>query len=68
MSKIKDLFYICHYCIDYKTSNRKDMVKHVNRKNICKCNNPINSYEDSKELTLSFWYIKFNKKWLFIYN
>ncbi len=53
MLKIKELFYICHYCVDYKTSNRKDMVKHFNRKNICKCNNPINSYEDSKELTLS---------------
>ncbi len=53
MSQIKELFYICHYCIDYKTSNRKDMVKHFNRKNICKCNNPINSYDDSKELTLS---------------
>ncbi len=51
--KCKELYYICHYCVDYKTQNRKDMVKHVNRKINCKCNNPILSYEDAKLLTLS---------------
>ena len=57
----KDLLYICHYCIDYKTPNRKDMVRHFNRKNICKCNNPLNSYNDAKCLSLS-------KKYYFHFN
>ncbi len=52
-SNTKDLYYICHYCIDYKTSNRKDMVKHFNRKCNCKCNNPAISYENAEILTLS---------------
>ena len=59
----KELLYICHYCIDYKTSSRKDMVRHFNRKNICKCNNPLNSYNDCKYLSLSkkyYFYFNFN--------
>ena len=40
--------YICHYCIDYKTTQRKDMVKHFERKKKCKCNT-ILSYEEAKE-------------------
>jgi len=44
--------YICHYCIDYKTSQRKDMIKHFERKKKCICNNPTLSYEEAKELTL----------------
>jgi hypothetical protein len=60
----KELFYICHYCIDHRTPNRKDMIKHLNRKNNCKCNNPIVSYETAKLLTLSkkyYFHININE-------
>ncbi len=54
------LIYICHYCVKYVTQNRKDMVKHCNRKNICTKYNEI-FYEDSKILTLSKrFYFHFN--------
>ncbi len=43
--------HICHYCIDYKTTQRKDMFKHFERKNKCECNTLL-SYEDAKKLTL----------------
>ncbi len=43
--------YICHYCIDYKTGQRKDMIKHFDRKKSCKCNTLL-SYEEAKEKTL----------------
>ncbi len=58
----KNLYYICHYCVEYKTSIRKDMVKHFNRKIKCNCNSII-SYENAKILTLSkkyYFYININ--------
>lgn len=48
----KELLYICHYCIKYSTQNRKDMVKHFNRKNNCSSNNLNITYEKAKILTL----------------
>ncbi len=48
----KELLYICHYCIKYSTQNRKDMVKHFNRKNNCNLNNSNITYEKAKILTL----------------
>ncbi len=39
-------YYICHYCIEYKTESLSDMIKHYKRKNKCNCNT-LFSYEDS---------------------
>ncbi len=44
--------YICHYCVDYKTSSKMDMKKHFDRKKKCQCMNLV-SYENAKLLTLS---------------
>ena len=42
--------FICHHCCDYITDNKKDMKKHFQRKNPCKCNT-LNTYEDSQMLS-----------------
>ncbi len=49
-------YYICHYCCDYMTKNRKDMKKHFQRKNNCKCLS-LFSYDEAKLLTLSKTFI-----------
>ncbi len=43
-------FYICHYCIDYKTESLSDMYKHFKRKKKCKCST-LHSYEEAEQLT-----------------
>jgi hypothetical protein len=43
---ISDYFYICHYCIDYKTIHLSDMIRHFKRKNKCK-NKTLFSFEES---------------------
>ncbi len=52
-------FYICHYCIDYKTQLLGDMIKHYKRKNKCQCNT-LFSYENA--------YILSKKKYIFNFN
>ncbi len=42
--------FICHHCCDYVTNNKKDMKKHFQRKNQCKCNT-LNTYEDAQILS-----------------
>ncbi len=49
---INKIYYICHYCMDYRTDVKGDMKKHFSRKNKCKCMTTI-SYEMAKELTLN---------------
>ncbi len=58
---IKQIVYICHYCIDYKTKQKNDMEKHFNRKKECVCNNTSLSYEDCKELSI-------NKRYYFYFD
>ncbi len=53
-------YYICHYCIDYKTINLKDIKKHVNRKNKCKCCTLL-SFEQASLLSVT-------KKFIFTFN
>ncbi len=60
---LMSVLHICHYCIDYSTKHRKDMLKHFERKNRCQKQNEI-SYEDAKQLTISkkfYFYIDFNE-------
>ncbi len=45
-----EYYQICHYCVEYKTTNPSDMIRHFKRKNKCKCKT-IFSYEDSIELS-----------------
>ncbi len=45
------ILHICHYCIEYKTTQRKDMIKHFQRKNNCRQVNDI-TYESAKQITL----------------
>ncbi len=52
--------YICHYCMDYITINLKDIKKHVNRKNKCKCNTLL-SYEEASLLSVT-------KKFIFLFD
>ena len=60
--ELKDrLLYICHNCIKYNTSNRKDLAIHFNRKHKCKNYNTEKEYEDLKILSL-------NKKFYFYFN
>lgn len=53
-------YYICHYCIDYKTDSLSDMYKHFKRKNKCKCSS-LYSYEEAEILTK-------NRKYLFSFD
>ena len=53
-------FYICHYCVDYKTESLSDMYKHFKRKKICDCNT-LHTYEEAEELTK-------NRKYIFNFN
>ena len=53
-------YYICHYCIKYKTTNKPDMLRHFCRKNKCKCET-LYSYDDSK-------IISSEKKFCFIFD
>ncbi len=53
-------YYICHYCIDYKTDSLSDMYKHFKRKNKCKCST-LYSYEEAEILTK-------NRKYLFSFD
>ncbi len=43
-------FYVCHYCIDYKTESLSDMYKHFKRKKKCKCST-LHLYEEAEDLT-----------------
>ncbi len=52
--------YICHYCIEYKTSSLSDLTRHFKRKNKCKCST-IMSYDDCKILSK-------NKKYEFTFD
>ncbi len=52
--------YICHYCIEYKTSSLSDLTRHFKRKNKCKCST-IMSYDDCKVLSK-------NKKYEFTFD
>jgi uncharacterized protein YjbI with pentapeptide repeats len=58
---VKQIVYICHHCIDYKTKNKNDMEKHFNRKKECICNNTSLSYEECKELSI-------NKRYYFYFD
>ncbi len=58
---VKQIVYICHYCIDYKTKNKNDMEKHFNRKKECICNNTLLSYKECKELSI-------NKRYYFYFD
>ena len=51
-------YYICHYCCTYTTNYKNDMRRHFERKNKCKCNNMLNNYEQSINLSL-------NKRFIF---
>ncbi len=53
-----EYYYICHYCIDYKTINLSDMIRHFKRKNKCKCNT-LSSFEEAIVLSKKKKY-KFN--------
>lgn len=53
-------FYICHYCVDYKTESLSDMIKHYKRKKKCSCNT-LHTYEEAEELTK-------NRKYIFNFN
>ncbi len=55
---VSDYFYICHYCVDYKTINLSDMIRHFKRKNKCKCKT-LFSFEESITLSKKKKY-KFN--------
>ncbi len=39
--EVSNVLYICHYCINYTTTNKSDMVKHFNKKSKCIQNNNI---------------------------
>ncbi len=52
--------YICHYCIEYKTNNLSDIVRHFKRKNKCSCST-LNTYENAFELSK-------NKKYEFTFD
>ncbi len=57
------LLYICHNCLEYCTSNRKDLVRHLNRKYKCKNYITETNYEDAKILSLGKkFYFHFNIK------
>jgi hypothetical protein len=53
-------YYICHYCVDYITVNLKDIKKHVNRKNKCKCSTLL-SFDEASLLSI-------NKKFIFLFD
>ena len=55
---VTDYFYICNYCIDYKTTNLSDMIRHFKRKNKCKCKT-VFSFEEAITLSKKKKY-KFN--------
>ncbi len=48
--------YICHYCLDYKTTNKSDMLKHFKRVRRCKCAT-LNTYEEASVLSKTKKYI-----------
>ncbi len=49
-------YFICHYCCDYATVNKSDMISHLNKKKKCQCNS-ICSYEDAIILSSTKKYI-----------
>ncbi len=53
-------YYICHYCNDYITVYLKDIKKHINRKNKCKCCTLL-SFEQASLLSVT-------KKFTFTFN
>ncbi len=53
-----NIYYICHHCCDYYTNYKSDIKRHFERKNKCKCNNMLNSFENSIILSI-------NKKFIF---
>ncbi len=55
---MNNFYYICHHCCDYSTTYKSDIKRHFERKNKCKCNNMLNSYENSIILSI-------NKKFIF---
>ncbi len=61
---LKDkLLYICHNCLEYCTTNRKDLVRHYKRKYKCKNYTTETNYEDAKILSLGKkFYFHFNIK------
>ncbi len=52
--------YICHYCINYKTTSISDLNKHFKRKKQCECSSLI-TYEKAETLSKS-------KKYIFNFN
>ncbi len=36
--EVDNSYYICHYCVEYKTIKQSDILRHFRRKSRCKCN------------------------------
>ncbi len=48
----KTQYHICHYCCDYITPYKKNIIYHFNKKNKCSCLTLL-SYENAKDLSIS---------------
>ncbi len=49
-------FYICHHCVIFNTSYKKDMIRHFSRRNKCKANT-IFSFDEALDLSIHKKYI-----------
>ncbi len=65
-SKQEHKIYICHHCMTYCTYHRRDIVRHFDRKNKCKCNTLI-SYDQCKILSCQKIFI-FDFNYLLLLN
>ncbi len=48
----KNTFYICNYCIDYKSIYKADMKKHLNKKHKCKSYSEKYTFEEAFDISI----------------
>ncbi len=61
-NNVKNTYYICHHCIDYKTTSLQDIKNHMNMKNKCNASS-LTSISHERASFLST-----NKKFIFTFN
>lgn len=57
----KNMYYLCHFCLDFISNYKNDISKHVNKMNKCKPYSLFNDFEEAKNHS-------FSKKYIFYFD